>query len=47
MNRVVDGGIIALHMVVLNVHFDCVQFLLDVNANVSVVTFHYGTVRNL
>lgn len=30
-------------MAVLNVYFDCVQLLLDLHANVSAVTFHYGT----
>ena len=43
MNKAADGGITALHMAALNGLFDCVQLLLDLEANVSAVTFHYGT----
>lgn len=43
MNRSADGGITALHMAALNCYFDCVQLLLDLHANVSAVTFYYGT----
>ncbi|KAK7243048.1 hypothetical protein RIF29_37832 [Crotalaria pallida] len=34
-------------MAALNGYFDCVQLLLDLNANVSAVTFHYGTSMDL
>lgn len=47
VNRAADGGITALHMAALNGHFDCVQLLLDLNASVSAVTFHYGTSMDL
>ncbi|KAK6135310.1 hypothetical protein DH2020_030952 [Rehmannia glutinosa] len=43
VNKAADGGITALHMAALNGYFDCVQLLLDLHANVSSVTFHYGT----
>lgn len=43
VNKAADGGITALHMAALNGLFDCVQLLLDLEANVSAVTFHYGT----
>ncbi|XP_010546090.1 PREDICTED: E3 ubiquitin-protein ligase XBAT33 isoform X2 [Tarenaya hassleriana] len=43
VNKAADGGITALHMAALNGYFDCVQLLLDLEANVSAVTFHYGT----
>ncbi|KAJ0085217.1 hypothetical protein Patl1_07456 [Pistacia atlantica] len=43
VNKAADGGITALHMAALNGYFDCVQLLLDLHANVSAVTFHYGT----
>ncbi|KAK8583500.1 hypothetical protein V6N13_108858 [Hibiscus sabdariffa] len=43
VNKAADGGNTALHMAALNGHFDCVQLLLDLHANVSAVTFHYGT----
>ncbi|CAI9762402.1 unnamed protein product [Fraxinus pennsylvanica] len=43
VNKAADCGITALHMVALNGYFDCVQLLLDLHANVSAVTFHYGT----
>lgn len=43
MDKAADGGITALHMAALNGYFDCVQLLLDLQANVSVVTFHFGT----
>lgn len=47
VNKPADGGITALHMAALNGYFDCVQLLLDLQANVSVVTFHYGTSMDL
>ncbi|KAL9317546.1 hypothetical protein ACSQ67_014063 [Phaseolus vulgaris] len=47
VNKTADGGITALHMAALNGYFDCVQLLLDLNANVSSVTFHYGTSMDL
>lgn len=34
-------------MAALNGYFDCVQLLLDLGANFSAVTFHYGTSVNL
>ncbi|CAA2981573.1 E3 ubiquitin- ligase XBAT33 [Olea europaea subsp. europaea] len=43
VNKAADCGITALHMAALNGYFDCVQLLLDLRANVSAVTFHYGT----
>ncbi|GMP70173.1 hypothetical protein CsSME_00029133 [Camellia sinensis var. sinensis] len=47
VNKAADGGITALHMAALNGYFDCVQLLLDLRANVSSVTFHYGTSMDL
>lgn len=47
MNKSADGGMTALHMAALNAHFDCVQLLLDLNANISAVTLHYGSSANL
>eukprot|EP00252_Welwitschia_mirabilis_P005342 TRINITY_DN15849_c0_g1_i1.p1 TRINITY_DN15849_c0_g1~~TRINITY_DN15849_c0_g1_i1.p1 ORF type:complete len:529 (+),score=85.64 TRINITY_DN15849_c0_g1_i1:556-2142(+) len=47
VNRAADGGITALHMAALYGHFDCVQLLLDLNADVSCATFHYGTSMDL
>jgi hypothetical protein len=47
VNKAADGGITALHMVALNGYFDCVQLLLDIHANVSSETFHYGTTMDL
>ncbi|XAR71738.1 hypothetical protein NMG60_11018141 [Bertholletia excelsa] len=47
INKAADGGITALHMAALNGYFDCVQLLLDLHANVSAVTFHYGTSMDL
>ncbi|WRX19326.1 Ankyrin repeat - like 6 [Theobroma cacao] len=47
VNKAADGGITALHMAALNGYFDCVQLLLDLHANVSTVTFHYGTSMDL
>ncbi|CAN0902724.1 E3 ubiquitin-protein ligase XBAT33 [Linum grandiflorum] len=47
VNKAADGGITALHMAALNGYFDCVQLLLDLHANVSAVTFHYGTTMDL
>lgn len=47
MNKAADGGITALHMSALNGYFDCVQLLLDLHANASAVTFHYGTSMDL
>ncbi|KAL3647364.1 E3 ubiquitin-protein ligase xbat33 [Castilleja foliolosa] len=43
IDKVADGGITALHMAALNGYFDCVHLLLDLQANVSADTFHYGT----
>lgn len=47
VNKAADGGITALHMAALNGYFDCVQLLLDINASVTAVTFHYGTSMDL
>ncbi|GAB2265229.1 E3 ubiquitin-protein ligase xbat33 [Dionaea muscipula] len=47
INKAADGGITALHMAALNGYFDCVQLLLDLHANVSTATFHYGTTMDL
>ena len=47
VNKAADGGITALHMAALNGLFDCVQLLLDLEANVSAVTFHYGTTMDM
>ncbi|KAK7268553.1 hypothetical protein RIF29_21254 [Crotalaria pallida] len=47
VNKTADGDITALHMAALNGYFDYVQLLLDLNANVSAVTFHYGTSMDL
>lgn len=47
VNKAADGGITALHMAAMNGYFDCVQLLLDLHANVSAVTFHYGTSMDL
>uniref|UniRef100_A0A2P2LCV3 RING-type E3 ubiquitin transferase n=1 Tax=Rhizophora mucronata TaxID=61149 RepID=A0A2P2LCV3_RHIMU len=47
VNKAADGGITALHMAALNGYFDCVQLLLDLHANVSAVSFHYGTTMDL
>ncbi|KAK3039275.1 hypothetical protein RJ639_027979 [Escallonia herrerae] len=47
VNKAADGGITALHMAALNGYFDCVQLLLDLHADVSGVTFHYGTSMDL
>ena len=34
-------------MAALNGYFDCVQLLLDLNANVNAVTYNYGTSMDL
>nr|GMC93008.1 E3 ubiquitin-protein ligase XBAT33-like [Ipomoea batatas] len=34
-------------MAALNGYFDCVQLLLDLNADISAVTFHYGSSMDL
>ena len=47
VNKAADGGITALHIAALNGYFDCVQLLLDIHANVSSETFHYGTTMDL
>ena len=47
VNKTVDVGITALHMAALNGYFDCVQLLLDLNANVLAATYHYGTSMDL
>ncbi|CAK9136796.1 unnamed protein product [Ilex paraguariensis] len=47
VNKAADGGITALHMAALNGYFDCVQLLLDLQTNVSTVTFQYGTSMDL
>ncbi|GAB4858233.1 E3 ubiquitin-protein ligase xbat33 [Ancistrocladus abbreviatus] len=47
INKAADGGITALHMAALGGYFDCVKLLLDLQANVSAVTFHYGTSMDL
>ncbi|CAI9295684.1 unnamed protein product [Lactuca saligna] len=47
VNKAADGGITALHMAALNGYADCVQLLLDLHANLSSVTFHYGTSMDL
>ncbi|CAH9059487.1 unnamed protein product [Cuscuta epithymum] len=47
VNKAADGGITALHMAALNGYYDCVQLLLDLNADISAVTFHYGSSMDL
>lgn len=47
LNKAADGGITALHMAGLNGNFECLQLLLDLHADVSVVTFQYGTSMDL
>ncbi|CAH9097882.1 unnamed protein product [Cuscuta europaea] len=47
VDKVADGGVTALHMAALNGYLECVQLLLDLHANVSAVTFHYGTSMDL
>jgi len=47
VNKTADAGITALHMAALNGYFDCVQLLLDLDANVLAATFHYGTSMDL
>ncbi|XP_047322022.1 E3 ubiquitin-protein ligase XBAT33-like [Impatiens glandulifera] len=47
VNKAADGGITALHMAALNCYFDCVQLLLDLQANTSAATFHYGASMDL
>ncbi|KAM7494507.1 hypothetical protein LguiB_029116 [Lonicera macranthoides] len=47
VNKAADGGVTALHMAALNGYFDCVQLLLDLCADVSAVTFQYGTSMDL
>lgn len=47
VSRAADGGVTALHLAALNGHFDCVQLLLDLLADVSATTFHYGTAIDL
>ncbi|CAL9069627.1 probable E3 ubiquitin-protein ligase XBOS33 isoform X1 [Musa acuminata AAA Group] len=46
VDKPADGGVTALHMAALNGYFDCLQLLLDLGANVSAVTFHYGVSDN-
>lgn len=47
VNKAADCGITALHMAALNGYFDCVRLLIDLQANVAAVTFHYGTSMDL
>jgi E3 ubiquitin-protein ligase XBAT32/33 len=47
INKPADGGVTALHMTALNGHFDCMQLLVDLDANVSTVTCPYSTTANL
>jgi E3 ubiquitin-protein ligase XBAT32/33 len=47
INKPSDGGVTVLHMVAFNSHFDCMQLLIDLGANVLFVTFPYGTMANL
>ncbi|XP_024317561.1 probable E3 ubiquitin-protein ligase XBOS33 isoform X2 [Brachypodium distachyon] len=47
INKPADGGVTALHMAALNGHLDCMQLLIELGANVSAVTFPYGTTSNL
>lgn len=47
VNKAADGGVTGLHMAALNGYFDCVQLLLNLHANVSAVTYHYGTSMDL
>ncbi|CAK8535604.1 unnamed protein product [Lathyrus sativus] len=43
VNKTPDDGITALHMASLNGYFGCVKLLLDLDADMSCVTFHHGT----
>ena len=47
MNKAADGGITALHLAALYGHPDCVHLLLDLFANASATTFHYGSAIDL
>ncbi|XP_051121717.1 E3 ubiquitin-protein ligase XBAT33-like [Andrographis paniculata] len=47
VDKAADGGITALHMAALNGYADCVHLLLDLQANVSSMTFHHGTSMDL
>lgn len=43
VNKVADGGVTALHLAASNGHSECLELLLDLRANVSAVTYPYGS----
>nr|AAY26120.1 pollen ankyrin-like protein [Lilium longiflorum] len=46
INKAAEGGLTALHMAALSGHFDCVQLLLDLHADVSAETYNYSSSMN-
>ncbi|ONK59200.1 uncharacterized protein A4U43_C08F4010 [Asparagus officinalis] len=43
INKMADGRVTSVHLAALNGHSDCLQLLLDLRANVSALTYHYGS----